>query len=339
MCGSSSSAPQPTDPKKTAEIQQQYNVEALNQTQASNAMGQETPFGALTYTPTVGPDGVTRYTATTSLSPQNQALLDALYGTKGIAGQGASNVLSGAYQGSPDITGTADSLMSQRLGAQLGYLNPFFDQQTNAMDARLRNQGLMPGTEGYENAMNNLRQSQGQTVSGATAQFMPEAFNEALAAYKTPAEMATTLQNLGLPMGLGLVNTPTATMQPANYQGAAASADAMRMQAYQNDIAQQNAMLGGLFGAAGNLGGAAILASDRRVKTDVKRVGFLDDGLPVYLFRYKAGGPPQIGLMAQDVEKEIPSAVVEVNGVKHVDYQKAAARAIERAEGADNGAG
>ena len=64
-------------------------------------------------------------------------------------------------------------------------------------------------------------------------------------------------------------------------------------------------------------------SSDARLKTDVKRVGALDNGLPVYLYRYKNGGPFEIGLMAQDVEKVTPVAVTHVNGFKAVDYKMA----------------
>lgn len=80
--------------------------------------------------------------------------------------------------------------------------------------------------------------------------------------------------------------------------------------------------------AMGALGSLAMLAgpfmfggfSDERVKTDIHRVGTTDEGLPVYTFRYKTGGPVQMGVMAQDVEKVKPEAVAEFNGVKMVNY-------------------
>lgn len=62
--------------------------------------------------------------------------------------------------------------------------------------------------------------------------------------------------------------------------------------------------------------------SDRRTKKDIKRIGKTDDGLPIYTFRYKAGGPIQMGVMAQDVEKVKPSAVKTVGGLKTVNYGK-----------------
>jgi len=49
----------------------------------------------------------------------------------------------------------------------------------------------------------------------------------------------------------------------------------------------------------------------------------LDNGLPVYLFNYKGDTTPQIGLMAQDVEKVNKDAVTEIDGIKHVYYTKA----------------
>src|SRR5690606_23886031 len=60
----------------------------------------------------------------------------------------------------------------------------------------------------------------------------------------------------------------------------------------QGDIAAMQAqsdLLGGLIGAGGAMGAAALpfLISDRRAKTDIRRVGTLDNGLPVYVFRYR----------------------------------------------------
>jgi hypothetical protein len=60
--------------------------------------------------------------------------------------------------------------------------------------------------------------------------------------------------------------------------------------------------------------------SDINIKTDITRISKLNNGLPVYLFRYKGKKELSIGVMAQDVEKVMPEAVIEVNGVKAVNY-------------------
>ncbi|TIS11627.1 MAG: tail fiber domain-containing protein, partial [Mesorhizobium sp.] len=66
--------------------------------------------------------------------------------------------------------------------------------------------------------------------------------------------------------------------------------------------------------------GGWAMSSDRRIKTAIRFIGRLLNGLPVYKFRYRWGGPEQIGLMAQDVMKVKPHAVFDVGGVLHVRY-------------------
>ena len=71
------------------------------------------------------------------------------------------------------------------------------------------------------------------------------------------------------------------------------------------------------------LGGLKLLTglSDRRDKTDVKKVGKRSDGIPVYAYRYKDDPkwyPKVVGPMAQDIEKKYPGAVSEVGGHKVV---------------------
>ena len=68
------------------------------------------------------------------------------------------------------------------------------------------------------------------------------------------------------------------------------------------------------------IGTALGLFSDERVKTDIKKVGKTDEGLNVYTYRYKWGGPPMMGVMAQEVEKKHPEAVMEYDGIKAVNY-------------------
>jgi hypothetical protein len=66
--------------------------------------------------------------------------------------------------------------------------------------------------------------------------------------------------------------------------------------------------------------------SDSRLKTDIKRVGTLDNGLPVYTFRYHGDPQVHMGLMAQDVEVTNPDAVeLHESGFKMVHYDKASA--------------
>lgn len=131
----------------------------------------------------------------------------------------------------------------------------------------------------------------------------------------------------------GLVGTgqASAAQQAANLQTAAANigelyaqqanARAAGLMAQANLQAQAGQ---GLMSMFGRIGGAAAgnpaMMSDRRVKEDIKQVGTLDNGLPVYTFRYKGDSTVQMGVMAQDVEQVNPDAVTEIDGIKHVYY-------------------
>lgn len=82
---------------------------------------------------------------------------------------------------------------------------------------------------------------------------------------------------------------------------------------------------GGLAGWTGVGAGAGallpLLMSDRRVKTDIRRVGETDGGHAVYLFRYKGHPTVHMGVMAQEVRERQPGAVVErSDGMLAVDY-------------------
>ena len=83
---------------------------------------------------------------------------------------------------------------------------------------------------------------------------------------------------------------------------------------------------GGLFGAQGALPFLGTL-SDERVKDDIRVVGELFDGQPVYRYRYKGSPRVNIGLIAQDVERTDPHAVASIGPLKVVDYGRATDRA------------
>lgn len=90
-------------------------------------------------------------------------------------------------------------------------------------------------------------------------------------------------------------------------------------QAYENEVAAANSKASGLFGILG--AGMSMLGglSDRRTKRDIRRLGSLPNGVPVYEFRYIGMDDPQVGVMADEVE-HIPDAVNVVGGLKMVNY-------------------
>ncbi|WP_246413342.1 tail fiber domain-containing protein [Rhizobium indicum] len=62
-------------------------------------------------------------------------------------------------------------------------------------------------------------------------------------------------------------------------------------------------------------------SSDRRLKTQIRRIGASPSGIPVYAFRYVWGGPLFIGTMAQDLLLIRPDAVIRTaSGYYMVNY-------------------
>lgn len=82
---------------------------------------------------------------------------------------------------------------------------------------------------------------------------------------------------------------------------------------------------GQLLGAAASLGGAYLL-SDRRLKTEVERLGSTPAGLPTYSYRYlwDEPGTRREGVMAQEAQAMFPEAVADVGGFLAVDYGRIA---------------
>lgn len=90
-----------------------------------------------------------------------------------------------------------------------------------------------------------------------------------------------------------------------------------QMQGWGAQSGQENEMLGTVASLA-----AMYFMSDKRLKTDVEKVGTREDGLGVYDYNYKWGGPRQRGLMAHEVKKKYPDAVKRFGKYDAVDYSK-----------------
>ncbi len=350
-------------------------------------------------------------TATQTLSPQQQAikaqedatnlnlgklansqssrlndLLGKPFNLNGAPAAGnANNLKAPQYQqftGGPRLqTSYTDDFSADRQkveDALMSRINPQLEQDRSALEQRLANQGIMPGSQAFETAMNQNAQASNdarmqailaggqeqtrlaqlanqQATFGNNAnqqmwnnQFQATQGNNALAGQsfadqQTQFNAANTARNQWLQeqyqqrnqpineisallsgaqvTGPNFVNSANSQIATTDVAGIINQDYQNRLGAWQQQQQQSGGILGGLFG----LGNSLIMASDRRVKTDIERVGTLDNGLPVYLYRYKTGGPPHIGVMAQDVQEKNPDAVHDINGVLHVDYRKAVA--------------
>ncbi|WP_225712209.1 tail fiber domain-containing protein [Bradyrhizobium semiaridum] len=172
------------------------------------------------------------------------------------------------------------------------------------------------------NALYNAGNTTANTLSGMQQNYVANqgqglaAAQAALDAqnYGANATLAAEAQRRGIPtQALGLL---TQIGVPIAQLGQQTSGTANTTQ--QMSGAQQ---FGALAGGIGSL--FKFMPSDMRLKEDIAAVGVLFDGTPIYGYRYKGAPAYHIGLMAQDVERTAPHAVIEINGYKAVDYRAA----------------
>lgn len=104
-----------------------------------------------------------------------------------------------------------------------------------------------------------------------------------------------------------------------DYQGAVYNSFNAQNQQYQQQMANQSAGLGGIFGLASS----AMMLSDRRFKHAIKRVGTFASGVGAYVFKYLGDNVLHFGTMAQEVQEVLPEAVGTLpDGTLYVDYRK-----------------
>lgn len=345
------SPPAPPDPNVVAQAQTQSNKETAITNADLNRIGQNTPYGSLSYEVTgTSPSGNPQYTQNVTLSPEQQQLYNkytqgqntladtALFGLGNVQ-QNFQTPLN--IRNDPTKTDYGTQVNQARdaaYGAATHYLDPQFADQKSELDAQLANQGLSVGGEAYDKAQAAF----GRQKEGAYDQARNLAFNQGLQAQNQGFNQG--LQGAGLQFAeynqpLGTYNALMTGSQPTNPtfgnvpQVNQANTDVAGIQnsGYQNQMSRFNAQQQGinnLFSLGGSLGGAAILASDRRLKLDIERTGELENGLPWYRFRYvwDAPGTVREGLMSDDVRKVRPEAVtVDEYGFDRVFYQLAMA--------------
>lgn len=314
--------PKAPDPVKTAAAQQKMNTATAVTQSGLNSVNQVTPQGNLTYAQ-IGKwdDGTPRFQATQTYSPQEQALYDNTARAEQKYGNIANNQLD-AVGGSLSTPFNFDAAAATKLSnMQNTFLDPQWAHQGDALDTQLANQGIMPGSEAYTRAKQDFSTQRQHAYDQNYLDSYNTASNQALTERNQPLNETSALLSGSQVQQPNFVNTPNTPVSGVDYAG-------LVNQQYQSKVANQNAMMGGMFGLAGTaLGGWARggMMSDRRLKRDIKRVGMLDNGLPVYSYRFGENGATMIGVMADEVEQFRPEAVADIGGVKMVRYDLAVA--------------
>lgn len=152
---------------------------AAKQTAQSGMTNQTTPYGSLTYAK--DPNSPSGYSSTVQLTPEQQALLSQQQSLQGgqlaLAQAMLGNINPNA---SIDYSKLADMPISGQSvqDAIMSRLQPQLDRNSDALRTSLMNQGLMPGSQAWNNAMILQGQQQNDLYTQAALQGM----NTALAA-------------------------------------------------------------------------------------------------------------------------------------------------------------
>lgn len=228
------------------------NLAGAQTATAANRVNQQTPYANLNYVQTgVDAQGNPIWSA-------QQTLAGPLAGAQSSLAQGVANQSSQGFN--PNTPSVGINPGETYSDAIMRRLQPQQQQQSSALETRLANQGIMPGSEAYNRARTQLSQSQNDALTSAQVggigvglQANQQSFNQQLQQANLPYQQLGAFNQATQP---GYVNpyTQAATTGP-DYTGSYATSNAAA-------IAQQNAnnaktanLQSGLFG----LGSAALL--------------------------------------------------------------------------------
>lgn len=230
--------------------------------------------------------------------------------------------------------------------AMMRRLAPQMERETAALDNQLANQGVTRGSEAWKEAKDQLgrqhndlastatvagfqtglaandqafRQAQQQYQSGLAGRQL--GFNQAAYNKQLPINLINALRNGTQVQAPQQLSTPQqATTQGANLVDAATQGYNARIGAFNAENAQNQQNVN----TAAQLGTMAYMLyamSDRRLKSNIRRIGTLLNGLGWYT--YTIHGKASQGVMADEVEAIMPDAVIALpSGFKAVNYSR-----------------
>jgi hypothetical protein len=202
------------------------------------------------------------------------------------------------------------------------YLNPFqsrveqdinrqFEAPQSMLTQRASEAGAFGGSK-YRSGQTDLERARLDALAGASGEQYNNAYDQlqqgisSLLGFGGMERDLDLQQRQALPSAIGFGSDILSRLLNAN----------------QSQGSQQGASTKtneGLVSQAGKIASLASLFSDIRIKENVVRVGE-ENGYAIYEFNYIGDDARYSGVMAQDVEKVLPEAVTEINGIKAVNY-------------------
>lgn len=323
-----SSAPPPPDPRETSAAQTGTNVATALANNSMQMVDQVTPYGSLTHEqtdshtftdPYTGKSyAIPRYTATTTLSPEEQYKLGQNQTAQANLADVAVDRSEFLKNYLPNTDAVTDAIDGKLYDLGASRLDPRFERQESDLRTRLAQQGIAPGSEAFNREMEGLSQSRNDAYN----QLALNGRGQALAEVNQPINQITALLSNSQVQNPNVQMVQPGAMPTTDNAGLISQNYSQQYQAANDAQNRRSSLLGGLFSAGGSIGAAMI--SDRRLKADIERIASIN-GLGVYSFRYLGGAVQHTGLMADEVERVRPQAVLYENGFARVDYAEALA--------------
>lgn len=287
--------PAPPDPVALANAQAAANKDTAITQQFLNLINEQTPYGSRTFEGFIDPEtGQQRFRSFIDLSPETQRAFDAEQqvniGTNELAREQLERLRQSLGQdfdfSNLPAAPVANDETRQRVEDALynrysGRITDQFDRDRQALEARLANQGVNVASnpaaygrslgilgeqrnDALENAMNQAILAGGQEQSRlfgleGTARdraIQEQAFKRNLPLNEIAALLGTG--QVGLPQ---FANPSQAGVAGTDVIGAQALSSGIAQQNYQSQLANNQNLLGGLFGLGGTLGGAYLKAN------------------------------------------------------------------------------
>jgi hypothetical protein len=260
-------APTPPDPKATAAAQTGTNIGTAIAQGAMNNTNQVTPYGSLNYDqtgtyaykdPLSGQSyDLPQYTATQTLSPEQQAILGQTNAAELNLAETA-NERSGFLQ---EYLRQPFSLGNEATEARLfdlgrKRLDPMFADQQQQLEASLSNRGLKLGSEDYAKELDRFGRGKSDAYNSLLLSGRGQAVSESMAERNQPINEISALLSNSQVQSPSFVNTPQANLPTVDYAGLVQNNFASQMAAYNQKMKSRDSTIGGLFGlGAGGLAG------------------------------------------------------------------------------------
>jgi hypothetical protein len=244
---------------------------------------------------------------------------------RGLQENQAINTLSSKTYGPEDFAAQGKQINDALYNSSYNNLRPQFEQEDTRTRDYLSNRGLSPTSDAYRKALSNIYRDRGNQLNQLSLQSVLAGAQEQdrltrLAEATRAARLAETGNvTQGIDLGFfGNVANINAAQNISNQEGAQ---NAYNLSNFQDTQKRRSAAVTEGLKTGGSALAAVALGSDRNLKENIELVG-KENGFNIYEFNYKNKPERYQGVMAQEVQKTRPDAVIMKDGYLAVYYDK-----------------